>query len=105
MIKEYEEFCKSTVHHVKDKLQRVQSLGEFGLSLTGLAGEFGKLLHLHRRFVCYGDPLPDEQVHSCLAGILWYLTRLCATRNATLEDIMKLSQKEAKMRHTKKEGN
>lgn len=54
----------------------------------GISGESGELLDAIKKHIFYGAPLDVENIIEECGDILWYMTRLLAAVDYTLEDAM-----------------
>ena len=67
--------------------------------VLGVGTEAGELQDAVKRVIAYGKPLDAVNIKEEIGDVLWYLARLCALTNVTLEQCMETNIAKLKARY------
>lgn len=70
--------------------------------VLGVGTEAGELQDAVKRVIAYNKPLDNVNIKEEIGDVLWYLARLCALTNLTLEECMERNIEKLKARYGEK---
>lgn len=70
--------------------------------VLGVGTEAGELQDAVKRVIAYNKPLDHVNIKEEIGDVLWYLARLCALTNVTLEECMDTNINKLKARYGNK---
>ncbi|MGN7478988.1 nucleoside triphosphate pyrophosphohydrolase family protein [Solibacillus silvestris] len=78
-LNEYQELAKRTANHNQDF-----ALANWGLGLTGEAGEVGDLI---KKAVFHDHVIDQVEIKKELGDVLWYLAQIATSAGLSLEEV------------------
>lgn len=63
---------------------KIAALANFGL---GIGGEAGEVQDIIKKYVFHGHPLDKDKIRGELGDVLWYIARIAAWSDLTLDEI------------------
>jgi NTP pyrophosphatase (non-canonical NTP hydrolase) len=88
-----DEFQKST--------ERTAGKDSLAVLTLGLAGEAGEVADLIKKYIGHGHSLDKSMLMDELGDCLWYIARIAATRDITLNDVAESNIQKLQKRYPK----